>query len=38
MNFSKLYPKDYRKAENAEEILAGNLETVVRNIKPLLGS
>jgi hypothetical protein len=30
MSFSKLYPKDYRRAENAEEVLAGNLETVMR--------
>jgi transposase len=30
MNFSKPYPEDYRRPENAEEILAGNLETVIR--------
>jgi transposase len=33
MNFSKPYPKDYRRPENAEGILAGNLETVMRMLK-----
>jgi len=33
MNFSKPYPEDYRKPEHAEEILAGNLETVIRLVK-----
>jgi transposase len=33
MNFSKPYPKDYRRPKEAEEILAGNLETVMRLLK-----
>jgi len=30
MHFSKPYPKDYRRSKDAEEILAGNLETTIR--------
>jgi len=33
MTFSKPYPKDYRRSKDAEEILAGNLETVMRLLK-----
>lgn len=33
MNFSKPYPKDYRRPKDAEEILAGNLKTVMRLLK-----
>jgi transposase len=33
MNFSKPYPKDYRRPKEAEEILASNLETVMRLLK-----
>ena len=33
MNFTKPYPKDYRRPANAEEVLAGNLETVMRLLK-----
>jgi hypothetical protein len=32
-NFSKPYPKDYRRPKEAEEILAGNLEIVMRLLK-----
>lgn len=33
MHFSKPYLKDYRRPKNAEEILSGNLETIVGLLK-----